>query len=90
MDGLARRPALSVAWRYSVAFFQLPLDEAHIVQLAERRKGGMRTFVERLAELHALQTGLTVQRATDVMFVVNSHEVFLGLTRDSGWWVTDF
>ena len=24
------------------------------------------------------------------MFVVNSHEVFLGLTRDSGWLVTDF
>ena len=29
-------------------------------------------------------------RATDVMFVVNSHEVFLGLTRDGGWAVTDF
>ena len=24
------------------------------------------------------------------MFVVNSHEVFLGLTRDSRWSVTDF
>jgi AcrR family transcriptional regulator len=58
--------------------------------VAERRKGGMRTFVERLAELNALQPGLTVQRATDVTFVVNSHEAFLGLTRDSGWSVTDF
>ena len=50
----------------------------------------MRTFVERLAELRALQPRLTVQRATDVMFVVNSHEVFLGFTRDSRWSVTDF
>ena len=58
--------------------------------VAERRKGGMRTFVERLAELRALQPELTVQRATDVMFVINSHEVFLGLTRDSRWSVTDF
>jgi hypothetical protein len=24
------------------------------------------------------------------MFVINSHEVFLGLTRDSRWSVTDF
>jgi AcrR family transcriptional regulator len=58
--------------------------------VAERRKAGMRTFVERLAELRALQPGLTVPRATDVMFVVNSHEVFLGLTHDSEWSVPDF
>jgi TetR/AcrR family transcriptional regulator, regulator of autoinduction and epiphytic fitness len=58
--------------------------------VAERRKSGMRTFVERLAELRTLQPDLTVQRATDVMFVINSHEVFLGLTRDSRWSVTDF
>jgi AcrR family transcriptional regulator len=78
------RPALEVAAASD------PDINAYWRAVAERRKGGMRTFVERLAELHALQPGLTVQRATDVMFVVNSHEVFLGLTRDSGWSVTDF
>ena len=65
-------------------------DPVSVGAVAEGRKAGMRTFVERLAELHALQPGMTVQRATDVMFVVNSHEVFLGLTRDSRWSVTDF
>jgi AcrR family transcriptional regulator len=78
------RPALEVAAASD------PDINAYWRAVAERRKGGMRTFVERLAELHALQPGLTVRRATDVMFVVNSHEVFLGLTRDSGWSVTEF
>ena len=78
------RPALEVAAASD------PDINTYWRAVAERRKGGMRTFVERLAELHALQPGLTVQRATDVTFVVNSHEAFLGLTRDSGWSVTDF
>jgi AcrR family transcriptional regulator len=78
------RPALEVAAASD------PDINAYWRAVAERRKAGMRTFVERLAELRALLPGLTVQRATDVMFVVNSHEVFLGLTRDSGWLVTDF
>jgi hypothetical protein len=78
------RPALEVAAASD------PDINAYWRAVAERRKGGMRTFVERLAELYALHPGLTVQRATDVMFVVNSHEVFLDLTRDSGWAVTDF
>ena len=78
------RPALEAAAASD------PDINAYWRAVAERRKGGMRTFVERLAELHALHPGLTVQQATDVMFVVNSHEVFLGLTRDSGWAVTDF
>jgi TetR/AcrR family transcriptional regulator of autoinduction and epiphytic fitness len=78
------RPALEVAAASD------PDVNAYWRAVAERRKGGMRTFVERLAELRALQPELTVQRATDVMFVINSHEVFLGLTRDSRWSVTDF
>jgi AcrR family transcriptional regulator len=78
------RPALEVAAASD------PDINAYWRAVAERRKAGMRTFVERLVELHALQPGLTVQRATDLMFVVNSHEVFLGLTRDSSWSVTDF
>jgi AcrR family transcriptional regulator len=78
------RPALEVAAASD------PDINTYWRAVAERRKGGMRTFIERLAELHALQPGLTVQRATDVTFVVNSHEAFLGLTRDSGWSVTDF
>jgi TetR/AcrR family transcriptional regulator of autoinduction and epiphytic fitness len=78
------RPALEVAAASD------PDINAYWRAVAERRKAGMRTFVEHLAELHALQPGLTVQRATDVIVVVNSHEVFLGLTRDSRWSVTDF
>jgi len=78
------RPALEVAAASD------PDVNAYWRAVAERRKGGMRTFVERLAELRALQPELTVQRATDVMFVINSHEVFLSLTRDSRWSVTDF
>ncbi len=78
------RPAIEVAAASD------PDINAYWRAVAEARKGGMRTFVERLAELQALRPGLTVPRATDVMFVVNSHEVFLGLTRDGGWAVTDF
>jgi TetR/AcrR family transcriptional regulator of autoinduction and epiphytic fitness len=78
------RPALEVAAASD------PDVNAYWRAVAERRKSGMRTFVERLAELRTLQPDLTVQRATDVMFVINSHEVFLGLTRDSRWSVTDF
>ncbi len=78
------RPALEVAAASD------PDIDAYWRAVAETRKGGMGTLVERLAELNALRPGLTVPRATDVMFVVNSHEVFLGLTRDGGWSVTDF
>ena len=54
------------------------------------RRAGMRRFVEAVAEKGRLAPNLTIDRATDLLFVLQSHEVFLGLTRDSGWTVPEY
>lgn len=54
------------------------------------RRTGMQHLIARLANRGQLRSGLTVERATDILFVLYSHETCLGLTRDAGWSVPDY
>jgi TetR/AcrR family transcriptional regulator of autoinduction and epiphytic fitness len=54
------------------------------------RKRGMRLQIERIAAIEQLREGLDVDRATDVMHAMVSHETYLELVRSSGWPVADY
>jgi TetR/AcrR family transcriptional regulator of autoinduction and epiphytic fitness len=53
--------------------------------IAHARRAGMARMIETLAGKAPLRVGLYPERATDLMFVLNSHETFLGLTVGAGW-----
>jgi len=62
---------------------------------AQRRRGQGR-YAELLAASGQLRDGMTVERATDVLFVVMSHRVYQDLTAGCGWshqewktWIVD-
>lgn len=54
-------------------------------EVAIARRAGMARLVARLADLGTLRADLDETRATDLMFVLDSHETFHGLTRGAGW-----
>jgi len=56
----------------------------------DARRSGMRKFVATMEASGSLRPGLDAQRAAEILFVVNSHETFLGLTRDAGWDLEEF
>jgi AcrR family transcriptional regulator len=58
--------------------------------VAQTRRAGMGQLIASLTEHGQLRAGLDPKRATDILFVINSHETFLGLTRDAGWTVPEF
>jgi AcrR family transcriptional regulator len=58
--------------------------------ITEGRRAGMAHLIASLAEHGQLRAGLDPQRATDILFVVYSHETFLGLTQDAGWTVAEY
>jgi AcrR family transcriptional regulator len=49
-----------------------------------------RAIVETLAEIGALAPGLTVERATDILWTLNHPTVWLLLTRERGWTAEDY
>lgn len=49
-----------------------------------------RSIVETLAEMDALAPGLTVDRATDVLWTLNHPTVWLLLTRERGWTAEEY
>lgn len=53
--------------------------------IQDRRKGGMRLIVTHLDELDALRDGLDVDRATDIMHALVSHDTYLELVVRAGW-----
>lgn len=54
------------------------------------RKGAMRRQLEHIDALGQLQEGLDVDRATDVMHAMVSHETYLELVKRSGWDLTAY
>lgn len=58
--------------------------------IAQQRRRGMLDLITPLAERGELRPGLTAERATDLMFVIDSFPVFLGLVRDAGWPLPEF
>jgi AcrR family transcriptional regulator len=58
--------------------------------VAHTRRAGMGQLIASLTDHGQLRAGLDPQRATDILYVINSHEPFLGLTRDAGWAVAEY
>lgn len=56
----------------------------------QQRLTAHRTLVQQLADKKALQPGLTVDQATDIIFCLVSHDVYLMLTADRGWTPTQW
>jgi AcrR family transcriptional regulator len=54
------------------------------------RRAGMGELAATLADHGQLRAGLSPRRAADIMFVINSHETFLGLTSHAGWSLPEF
>ncbi len=54
-------------------------------ELSGRRVGHMRLLAAHLAEIGALRDGVSVEAAADVIWLMNSSEVFLLLVRDRHW-----
>ena len=54
-------------------------------EITERRAANMRRFVEDVQEAAPLRPGLTVDRAADIVWTLNSTDVYLLLTDGRGW-----
>jgi AcrR family transcriptional regulator len=61
--------------------------EAHQVwqELSERRATNMRRLVRDLRDSGGLRSGLSVDQAADVLWAMNSSEVYVLLTGERGW-----
>ena len=62
-----------------------PELEAYLRSIKAARRGGMSRLITALATNEHLHPGLSVERATDLMFVLLSHETYLGLVHDAQW-----
>lgn len=58
-------------------------------EIAAERRNGMRRVVASLADRGVLAPGLTIEKGTDLLFVLQSHEVFSGLA-GSGWSIAEY
>jgi TetR/AcrR family transcriptional regulator, regulator of autoinduction and epiphytic fitness len=58
--------------------------------IATARRAGMRTLVAALAEKEQLRAELDVEQATDIHYVLHSHETYLGLVVAAGWTMTKY
>jgi AcrR family transcriptional regulator len=67
-----------------------PDIETYWRAIADGRRRGMSQLVAHLAASGQLNRELTLARAGDILFVINSHETFLTLTHGCGWSVVDF
>ena len=54
-------------------------------QLEAQRLTGMRRLAQRLHDLGALRPGLSVEKARDILWTVNSHAVYDLLVVQRGW-----
>lgn len=67
-----------------------PDVDAYWRRIAKVRRLGMGQLIGGLDRQGQLRAQLTADRATDILFAVNSHETFLHLTRDAGWALKEF
>lgn len=59
--------------------------KAFAEELSARRAGHMRLFVEDLLTKGSLRAGVSVETATDTVWIMNSTEFYLLCVRDRGW-----
>jgi TetR/AcrR family transcriptional regulator of autoinduction and epiphytic fitness len=78
------RPALAAAAATD------PYVGKYASDVATGRRAGMGRLIARLAELGGLRSGLDQVRAGDLLFVLDSHETFLGLTAQAGWTTQEY
>lgn len=67
-----------------------PEVAAHVRDIGRARREGMGKLVQRLADQGWLRDGLTVDRATDIMFTVHSHATYRILVLECGWPLPDY
>jgi AcrR family transcriptional regulator len=62
---------------------------AYWASVTDGRRRGMDAFAATLGSRRFLRKDLDAKRAADILFVLDSHETFLGLTK-SGWTLAEF
>ena len=67
-----------------------PDVEALWSEITERRAAHMRTFVGDVSQARPLRNGLSVDRAADIVWALNSTDVYLLLTDGRGWSPDDY
>lgn len=87
-DVLARLAPLIEAIRTASPSDQ---DLAHwYLGAVQGRRRGMQLVVEAVAAKSALRPGLSLERATDILFVVENPETFRTFTYECGWSLVEF
>ncbi len=59
-------------------------------EISDRRAANMRTFITDVNTTHALREDLTVEQAADIVWTLNSSDVYLLLTEERGWSPEEF
>lgn len=59
-------------------------------EITERRAANMRTFIADLAQASPLRDGLSQDKAADIVWTLNSTDVYLLMTSDRGWSPEEF
>jgi AcrR family transcriptional regulator len=67
-----------------------PEVAGHVHDIGRARRDGMGRLVQRVADRGWLRPGLTVDRATDIMFAVHSHATYRILVNECGWDLPDY
>jgi AcrR family transcriptional regulator len=67
-----------------------PDIETYWRDVAQNRRAGMGRLIAGLAEQGQLRPELDRERAADVMYVLFSHQTFLGLTHDADWTIPEY
>ena len=66
-----------------------PSTDPDVADLAEtteqRRRAGARSVIDSISKVARLRPGLTTERATDVLWLLNSPAVFAHFVRRAGW-----
>jgi len=59
-------------------------------EITERRAANMRTFIADVAQASPLRDGLSQDKAADIVWTLNSTDVYLLMTSDRGWSSEEF
>lgn len=60
------------------------------VQIGTGRRRAHRAQAARIAELGALKSGLSIEQATDLIFLIGGHPPYRSLVQDAGWPIVEY
>jgi AcrR family transcriptional regulator len=72
-------------WPTVVAALGEPEVRAAWGDIVQRRRDGMRRIIDLMAARGELRPGLEPALATDILFGIHRHEVYLAFTSEAGW-----